>query len=114
MTQFTTPHRIRVVILCFDGCEWIATWMSITNYDYILHTSIINAKITFPRVCIAQAFIIDPHGGEQIYLYRLESPDFEHHDFQIGGPVKLTCVLEDNTPTFLSIAPTTTRRVAVL
>ena len=54
MTQVATPYWIRFAIRCFDGCEWIASWLSIINYDHILYSSLINAKTkTFPMVCIA-------------------------------------------------------------
>ena len=43
MTQVTTSFWIRSVIYCFDKCECIASWESITNYYHILYASLINA-----------------------------------------------------------------------
>ena len=53
VTLVVTPHCFRFTIQCFDGCKMIASWLSITNYDHILYSSLINASTTFPMACIA-------------------------------------------------------------
>ena len=47
------PYWIRFAIHCFDGCEWIASRLSITKYDHILQFSLINANAMFPMICSA-------------------------------------------------------------
>ena len=53
VTLVVTPYWIRFAIHCFDECELIASCLSITNYDQILYSSLINANAMFPIVCIA-------------------------------------------------------------
>ena len=45
-TLVETLHWIRFLIHRFDGCELIASWMSIKIYDLILHSSLLNANTT--------------------------------------------------------------------
>ena len=61
-----TPCWIRLLLYCFGGCEFIASCLSITNYDRILHSSLINANTTFPRACIAaRDFTMHSHPSTQ-------------------------------------------------
>ena len=80
-----TPHWIRFVIYCFDGCEIIASWLIITDYDHILHSSLINANTIFPIVYIASRVYHEEQKLQTIVAV------IRFHRDQAKGPWKVLC-----------------------